>query len=50
MFAVELRFLSNCLLKLFNGKFKIQNVEIDHKEKVTYEVFNPIDWKKKCVI
>ena len=47
MFAVELRFLSNCLLKWFNGKFKIQNVEIDHKEKVTYEVFNPIDWKKK---
>ena len=26
-------------------------MEIDHKEKVTYEAFNPIDWKKtKCVI
>ena len=21
-------------------------MEIDHKEKVTYEAFNPIDWKK----
>ena len=26
-------------------------MEIDHKEKVTYEAFNPINWKKtKCVI
>ena len=31
--------------------FKIQNMEIDHKQKITYEAFNPIDWKKmKCVI
>ena len=48
MLDVELKFLLNCLLKWFN---KIQNVEIDHKEKGTYEAFNPIDWKKtKCVI
>ena len=26
-------------------------MEIDHKQKNTYEAFNPIDWKKtKCVI
>ena len=51
MFTVELKFASNCLLKWFNRKFIIQNMEIDHKEKVTYEAFNPIDWKKtKCVI
>ena len=46
MFAIELKFLSNCLLKWFNRKFKIQNMEIDHKGKVKHEVFNPIDWKK----
>ena len=38
MFAIKLKFASNCLLK-----FKIQNVEIDHKEKLTYEAVNPID-------
>ena len=38
MFAIKLKFASNCLLK-----FKIQNVEIDHKEKVTYKAVNPID-------
>ena len=49
--AVELKFASNCLLKWFNRKFKIQNMKIDDKEKVTYEAFNPIDWgKKNCVI
>ena len=25
-------------------------MEIDHKEKVTYEAFNPIDWKKQNVL
>ena len=51
MFAVELRFPSNCLLKWFNRKFKIQIMEIDHKEKFTCEAFNLTDWKKrKCVI
>ena len=43
MFVVKLKFASNCLLKWFNRKFKIQNMEIDHKEKVRYEAFNPID-------
>ena len=51
MFAVELKFASNCLLKWFNRNFKIQNMEIDHKEKFTYEAFNPIDQKKtKCIV
>ena len=51
VFAFKLKFASNCLLKWFNRKFKIQNMEIDHKQKNTYEAFNPIDWKKtKCVI
>ena len=51
MFAFEVKFASNSLLKWFNRKFKIQNMEIDHKVKVTYEAFNPIDWTKiKCVI
>ena len=51
VFAVKLKFASNCLLKWFNRKFKIQNMEIDHKQKITYEAFNSIDWKKtKCVI
>ena len=31
-FAVELKFASNCLLNWFNRKFKIQNMEIDHKK------------------
>ena len=43
MFAFEVKFASNSLLKWFNRKFKIQNMEIDHKEKVRYEAFNPID-------
>ena len=43
MFTVELKFASNCLLKWFNRKFKIQNMEIDIKTKITYEAFNPID-------
>ena len=43
IFAVELKFASNCLLKRFNRKFKIQNMEIDHKEKITYEASNPLD-------
>ena len=51
MVPIELTLASNCLLKWFNRKFKIQNMEIDHKVKVTYEAFNPIDWAKiKCVI
>ena len=50
MFAVELKFASNCLLKWFNRNFKIQNMEIDHKEKFTYEAFNPIDQKKQNVL
>ena len=40
IFAVELKFASNYLLKQFNRKFKIQNMEIDHKEKITYD---PLD-------
>ena len=48
---VELKFASNFLLKWFNRKFKIQNMEKDQKEKVTYEAFNPIEQQKtKCVI
>ena len=43
IFAVKLKFGSNCFLKWLNRKFKIRNMEIDHKEKVTYEAFNPID-------
>ena len=51
MFAIELKFASHFLLKWFNRKFKIQNLEIDLERKVTYEAFNPIDWKKtKCII
>ena len=45
----------NCAINVserwFDRKFKIQNMEIDHEEKITYEAFNPMDWKKaKCVI
>ena len=48
---VELKFASNFLLKWFNRKCKIQNMEKDQKEKVTYEAFNPIEQQKtKCVI
>ena len=51
MFVAELKFASNCLLKWFNRKFKIQNMEIDHKEKITCEAFYPKEWKKtKCFI
>ena len=34
MFAFHLKFVSNCLLKWFNRKFKIQNMETDHKGKL----------------
>ena len=46
MFTVELKFASSCLLIWFNKKFKIQNMEKDHNEKILPETFNPIDWKK----
>ena len=46
MFAIELKFASNYLLQWLNRKFKIQNMETGHKQKITYEVFNPTDWKK----
>ena len=51
MFAVKLKFASNYLLKWFNRKFKTQNLKIDLECIVTYEAFNPLDFKKtKCVI
>ena len=50
MVPVELKLASNCLLKRFNRKFKIQNMEINPKEKVTYQAFNPVEKSKICYL
>ena len=50
MVLVELKLASNCLLKRFNRKFKIQNMEINPKEKVTYQAFNPVEKSKICYL
>ena len=43
MFCTELKFASDCLMKCFNSKFKIGNMQLSKKVKRNYEVKNPIN-------
>ena len=49
MFTIELKFVSDCLIKWFNAKNK--KIELSMSEKKNYELKNPIDWENgKCQI
>ena len=48
MFCTELKFASDCLMKWFNSKFKIGNMQLSNKVKRNYEVKNPINWEIDC--
>ena len=48
MFCAELKFASDCLMKWFNSKFKIGNMQSSNKAKRKYEVKNPINWETDC--
>ena len=43
MFCTGLKFASDCLMKLFNSKFKIGNMQLSNGVKRNYEVKNPIN-------
>ena len=44
MFCTELKFASDCLMKWFNSKFKIRNMQLSNEVKRNYEVKNLINW------
>ena len=48
MFCTELKFASDCLMKWFNSKFKIGNMQLGNEVKTNYEVKNPINWETNC--
>ena len=48
MFCTELKFASDCLMKCFNSKFKIGNMQLSNKVKRNYEIKNPINWETNC--
>ena len=51
MFCTELKFASDCLMKWFNSKFKIGNMQLSNEVKRNYEVKNPINWETdRCCI
>ena len=51
MFCTELKFASNCLMKWFNSKFKIRNMQLSNEVKRNYEVKNLINWEtNRCCI
>ena len=51
MFCVELKFASDCLIKWFNSKFKIGNMQLRNEVKRNYEVKNLINWETdRCCI
>ena len=43
MFSTKLKFAADCLLKWFNKKFKLNNLELSNEEKRKYEIKHPID-------
>ena len=45
MFTREIKFAGNCVIKWFNKKHKIKNLELSMGIKRKYEVENPIDWE-----
>ena len=48
MFSTETKFVRDYLIKQFNKKFKLKNLELSNNVKRKYEVGNPIDWQKGC--
>ena len=46
MFSTKLKFAADCLLKWFNKKFKLYNLELSNEGKKKYEIKHPIDWMK----
>ena len=44
IFSTKLKFAADCLLKWFNKKFKLNNLELRNEEKRKYEIKHPIDW------
>ena len=43
MFTTKLKFAADCLLKWFNAKFELNNLELSNSTKRKYEIENPID-------
>ena len=51
MFSTELKFAANYLLKWFNKKFKLNNLELSNDVKRKYEIEHLIDWSRdRCCI
>ena len=51
MFCTKLKFASDCLMKWFNSKFKIGNMQLSNQFKRNFEVKNPINWEiNRCCI
>ena len=48
MFTTKLKFVANYLLKWFNAKFKLSNLELSNNAKRKYEIENSIDWSRDC--
>ena len=46
MFTTELKIAANCLLKWFNTKFKLNNLELNNSAKRKYEIENHINWSR----
>ena len=51
IFTTELKFAGDCLLKWFNAKFKLNNLELSNSAKRKYKIENPIGWSRNhCCI
>ena len=51
MFATEIKFASECLMRWFNSKFKNENMELSNNVKRKYEIEHPINWQPdRCCI
>ena len=51
IFSTKLKFAADCLLKWFNKKFKLNNLEQSNEEKRKYEIKHPIDWMQdRCCL
>ena len=51
MFSTKLKFAADCLLKWFNKKFKLNNLELSNEEKRKYEIKHRIDWMQdRCCL
>ena len=51
VFSTKLKFAADCLLKWFNKKFKLNNLEQSNEEKRKYEIKHPIDWMQdRCCL